>query len=239
MVRGLTQELGLKPEQLGFFTQNDAYGDSGFDGAVNALKAIGYDNARILPHGRYARNTLDVEDALAQLMDPRHAIKAVIMVGTYKPCARFIKLARQYRFNPLFANVSFVGADALAQELGGDGDGVVVTQVVPHPNADLPLLTLFRQLLPREERNFISLEGFIVARAFTEALSLVGPGPTPDRFIQVLESGHPFDLGLSQDFQLSPTRHQLSDRVWRTSLHDGEFQTFENWSSLRSTLGGG
>lgn len=239
MVRGLTQERGLRPDQLGFFTQNDAFGDSGFAGAVAALERLGYADARLLPHGRYPRNTLDVEDGLAQLLDPRYALKAIIMVGTYAPCARFIKLARKHGLNALFANVSFVGADALARELGPEGEGVVVTQVVPHPNDDLPLLSEFRQCVPAPERNFISLEGFIVGRAFTEVLARTGPNPTPDRFISTLESGLAFDLGLEHPFQLSPSRHQFSDTIWRTQLKQGTFQTFTNWMTVSPAATGG
>ena len=55
------------------------------------------------------------------------------MVGAYKPCAEFIKLAHRLKLNPVFVNISFVGANALAKELGEDGKGVVVTQVVPFP----------------------------------------------------------------------------------------------------------
>ena len=55
------------------------------------------------------------------------------MVGAYKPCAEFIKLARRLKLNAVFVNISFVGANALAKELGEDGKGVVVTQVVPFP----------------------------------------------------------------------------------------------------------
>ena len=50
-----------------------------------------------------------------------------------RPCAEFIKLAHKGGFNPTFVNISFVGADALAKELGPEGQGVIVSQVVPFP----------------------------------------------------------------------------------------------------------
>ena len=55
------------------------------------------------------------------------------MVGTYGPCAEFIKLAHRSGFRPTFVNISFVGANALARELGPEGEGVIVSQVVPFP----------------------------------------------------------------------------------------------------------
>jgi L-ascorbate metabolism protein UlaG (beta-lactamase superfamily) len=63
--------LGIAPSEIAFFTQNDAYGDAGFSGAVKALQGIGYADAALLPHGRYPRNTVDVEDAVSRLIDPQ------------------------------------------------------------------------------------------------------------------------------------------------------------------------
>src|SRR5437763_8085560 len=77
----------------------------------------------------FERNTTAVKTAVLTL---RHADpEAVVMVGTHKPCAEFIKLARRIGFNPVFVNISFVGATALAKELGPVGKGVIVSRVVP------------------------------------------------------------------------------------------------------------
>ena len=55
------------------------------------------------------------------------------MIGAYQPSAEFIKLARLVKLDATFVNISFVGADALAKEVGPAGAGVVVTEVVPLP----------------------------------------------------------------------------------------------------------
>ena len=49
------------------------------------------------------------------------------LAATYGPCAEFIRLAHKAGFHPTFVNVSFVGADALAKELGAAGEGVIVS----------------------------------------------------------------------------------------------------------------
>ena len=69
--------------------------------------------------GTFERNTKAVGSALRTLR--RAEPEAVVMVGTYAPCAEFIKLARKSDFNPVFVNISFVGANALAKELGPEG----------------------------------------------------------------------------------------------------------------------
>jgi hypothetical protein len=53
------------------------------------------------------------------------------MIAPYKPAAEFIKIAKQLKLGSTFVNISFVGSDALAQELGPDGAGVVVTHPGP------------------------------------------------------------------------------------------------------------
>ena len=237
MVRGLVEDLGIAPADIGFFTQNDAYGDSGYDGGVAALKAHGYLAAERLPHGRYPRNTVDVEGGLATLLDPTVHPQAIIMVGAYKPCAKFIKLAKQKGLHVIFANVSFVIGDALNRELGPDGDGVVVTQVVPPPDGDLPVLREYRLAIDPKDASFISLEGFIAAKAFVETLRRAGPGVTHDSFITALEDGRPFDLGLGVTHILSPQQHQFSSRVWPTVIRGGKFHAMASWRDLRRLAG--
>jgi branched-chain amino acid transport system substrate-binding protein len=233
MVHGLVTELGLAPKDLAFFTQNDAYGDAGYAGGIAALEKLGYAEAKRLPVGRYPRNTLDVEDALSRLLDPRMHPRAVIMVGAYKPCAKFIKLARQHGLDALFVNVSFVGSEALAAELGPAGDGVVVTQVVPLLDATQPVVKEFRAHVKPEAQNFVSLEGFAAARAFVHTLEAAGPQATRETFIDALEQGAPVDLGFGEAVRLSKADHQLSHAVWPTVIRAGHFQPLGSWRSLQ------
>jgi branched-chain amino acid transport system substrate-binding protein len=232
MIRGLLLDRKLKPQELGFFTQDDAYGDAGYQGALKALSAHGFKAPESLPLGRYPRNTLDVEDGLARLLDPRVKLRAVIVVGAYKPAAKFIRLAKRYGMRALFANVSFVGSAELLSELGPDAEGVVITQVVPHWSGELPVLKEYRA--SGLAGNFVSLEGFLVGRAFAEVLRAAGPEPTSEAFVRAAESGAELDLGLNSRLSLSPTRHGLSSSVWPTVIKNGAFQEFSSWSELRS-----
>lgn len=237
MVRGIT-ELGIKPDEIAFFTQNDAYGDAGYNGGVAALKKLGYARAERLPHARYPRNTVDVEGAVARLLDPVLQPRAIIMIGAYKPCAKFIRLARRHGLRALFINVSFVIGDSLVRELGGDADGVIVTQVVPPIDAEVPAVREYRAAVPPAERGFVSLEGFLAARAFVEGLRRAGAGATPETFIDALEAAGPMDLGLGEAMEISKTRHQLSNRVWPTIVEAGQFRLLARWTDAARALGG-
>ena len=91
---------------------------------------------------------------------------AVVMVGAYKPIAEFIRLSRKLKFNPEFVNISFVGSKALAKELGKDGAGVIVSQVVPFPwDVSVPVVQAYQAALSAYdaslEPGFVSLEGLL------------------------------------------------------------------------------
>lgn len=236
IVHGLVEQLGLKPQDLAFFTQKDAYGDSGYEGAIAALKALGYADAEQLPHGRYPRNTVDVEAGLARILDPTSNPRAIIMVGAYKPCAKFISLAKRYGLKAVFANVSFVLGDELKHELGADAEDVVVTQVVPSYEGELPVVQEFRAALPAEDVGFIALEGFVAAKALVQGLKLSGQPLDRERFIDAFEQGSEFDLGLGTAHKLSKTRHQISDKVWPTVIKQGRFHELHSWAELRGQL---
>lgn len=228
MIRGLLTERRLQPEQIAFFTQDDSYGDAGFNGAVKALAKHGFTQPEKLAHGRYTRNTLDVEDGLATILDPRFHPRAVIMVGTYKPCARFIQLAKRHGLDILFANVSFVGSADLKRELGDQANGVIITQVVPHWSGSLPVLEEYRG--SGLEPGFVSLEGFIAGRAYTEVMRHATNPDLREGFVQSAESGALFDVGWGQTRALSATQHNLSSAVWPTVIRGSEFSQFSDWS---------
>lgn len=230
MILGLTKDLGIAPSEIGFFTQNDAYGDAGWSGGIRALKSIGFEEAEFLPHGRYERNSLNVEDGLSRLMDPRESVKAVLMIGAYKPCAKFIRTARSLGFDPLFLNVSFVGSEALIDEMGTWGEGVIITQVVPAFDGQTPAAVEFCSLLSAPDRSLVSFEGFLVAKACVAGLELAGDGVTREGFVDAFERGNPIDLGLGNSHRLSPMEHQLSHQVWPTQVRDGQLVPLTSWN---------
>jgi ABC-type branched-subunit amino acid transport system substrate-binding protein len=226
---------GVKPAEIGFFTQRDAYGDAGFAGGMQALKKYGVTDAARVAHGRYERNTDAIEGALADILTHEPVPRAVIMVGAYAPCAKFIHLAKQNDFNPLFLNVSFVGTSSLAKALASDGDGVIVTQVVPHFDADLPLVKQYRQALdrfsPQTEPTFGSLEGYAASQILIRALRTIDGPITRESIVRALEMLGEFDGGLGAPMRLTADEHQANHRVWPTVLRDGkaiaiDWQTF-------------
>jgi ABC-type branched-subunit amino acid transport system substrate-binding protein len=235
MVDGLIEHAGLRPEEVAFFTQRDAYGDAGYVGGIAALKRHGLKDEGSIAHGRYERNTLDVENALADILQVDPMPRAVIMVGAYAPCAKFIDLGRDLGLDAWYLNVSFVGAEPLGRELGEKGDGVIVTQVVPHFDADLALVRRYRDALravdAKAAPTFGSLEGYVATTILLKALAAIDGPVDRESVIDALEALGSFDLGLGVALELGSSKHQACHDVWPTRLEDGHAVPFE-WSEL-------
>jgi branched-chain amino acid transport system substrate-binding protein len=229
MVRGLLSH-GVLPYQIAIFSQDDAYGDAGYEGVMHGLREAGYLHGYRLAHGRYERNTQDVTRGLLEILEAPVKPRAIIMIGAYAPCAKFIRVARRSLPDALYLNVSFVGSTALKNTLGRDSEGVIVTQVVPHFDADLMLTKEYRRDLldfsPDTERSFVSLEGYVVARIFVEGLRRAGPQVDRESIIDALLSIRNLDIGLGTPIDYTPESYQGSQMVWPTVIRDGRFEPF-------------
>jgi ABC-type branched-subunit amino acid transport system substrate-binding protein len=240
MIDALIDTGKLKPKDIAFFTQRDGYGDAGYVGGITALKRHGLQNENAVVHARYERNTLAVENAVADVLFASTPPRAVIMVGAYAPCANFIKLAKEAGLDALFLNVSFVGSAPLARELGKKMNKVIVTQVVPHPQEkNLPVVKDYHDDLKKFDSSavptFGGLEGYIAARIFLKALENQKGTPNRESVINALQGLNEFDLGLGKPLHLSTTRHQASHRVWPTILLKGKFVPFV-WKDIRKII---
>src|SRR5579883_1674209 len=154
--------------------------------------------AELASEGTFERNTRSVGAAFKAIRRARP--EAVVMIGTYGPCAEFIKLAHRRGFNPTFVAISFVGATALAKELGPDGNGVIVSEVVPFPwDTRLKLVADYqaaeKALDPSLTPDFISLEGYLAGRLAAKALDMAGPNPTRAELLRIINEVGRFDIG--------------------------------------------
>jgi len=192
IVKQLTS-LGLK--KIAVFRQNDNYGQAGLDGVVRALKS---QNLAPVAIGLVERNTVDVASAVAAIVPAQP--DAVVQISAYKSCAAFIREARKAGFGGTFYNVSFVGTQALADELGRQALGVVVSQVMPFPfSLTTPLSREYLAAVQRaggdNKPNYSSMEGYVAAKLFAEGLRRAGRNPNRESLISGLESVQSLDLG--------------------------------------------
>lgn len=215
--------LGLK--KIAVFHQNDAYGKAGLDGMQLALAAHG---TRPVALATVERNSVDVAAAVKTLVAA--APDAIVQIGAYKACAAFIRQARAAGYGGTFYNVSFVGTQALGDELGRDAAGVVVSQVVPSPYSGAkPITREFNEAVKKAggdyQANFSSMEGYIAAKVVTEALRRSGGKPTRESLVASLESLGSQTLG-GFNITLSPNDHAASSFVELSMLTgDGRVRT--------------
>src|SRR6195256_5873649 len=225
MVEHLTKDLGAS--KIAIMYQDDAFGQAGLAGVKKALDKR---QMQLAGEGTFERNTVAVKTALLAIKKAEP--HAVIMISPYKPAAEFIKLAKQIKLDVTFVNISFVGSDALAKELGPAGAGVVITQVVPFPkDAAIPVVgryqTSIKASSPDAQPGFVSLEGYLVGRAIIAALEKVNGEPTRQALVEAVQKSGPFDLG---GFKLaySDSNNRGSDQVFLTVIQaDGNFKAVD------------
>ena len=225
MVERLTEDLGVT--RVGVLYQNDSYGQNGLDGTTLALERRGL---KPVASGHYERNTRAVKSAVDRILgaDP----EAIIMVSSYAPAARTVELARR-EADPVFLAVSFVGSRALADALGAEGEGVYVTQVVPHPDdGAIPVVARYHEALAaydaRAEPGFVSLEGYLAGRLAIAGLEACGREVSRDCFIEALQTAETIDIDGMQ-LKFGPQDNQGSDAVFLTVMGaDGDYRQVES-----------
>lgn len=238
-VAHMVENLGLS--RIAVFYQYDAYGFDGLTGAELALQKYGL---APVARGSYIRGTMGIEDGLERIM--RSGAQAVVMIGTYDPCAKFIHEARRRGFDPLFYTVSFVGGEELGRRLKNERDALVVlSQVVPSPALVKPpggdpsapgYTELLAKYYPSEKPNYIGLEGYFNAMVLVEGLRRAGRDLTRESFVRAVEGMTDFPLAESLSISFSPTDHQGLDRIYFTRLQDGAFRIFDDWGDIARDL---
>ncbi len=212
--------VGIK--KFSVFYQNDAYGKAGLEGVERALKTL---NLPMTSTGTVERNSVDIKKAVADIMTKQP--EAIVQISAYKSCAAFIREARKAGFGGTFYNVSFVGTQALLTELGKDARGVVVSQVMPYPySAGTAVASEFLEALKTASvtnkdltANYSSMEGFVAAKVFVEALRRAGRNASREAFIAAVQSIQNVQMG-GFALNFGPNQHTASKYVDLTVLTD-------------------
>jgi ABC-type branched-subunit amino acid transport system substrate-binding protein len=233
-VRYLVDVRRLAPARIAILAQEDDFGRSGQRGALEQLKSYGVPEADVVTLG-YPRNTADVRDAIVKLRGHADAVDAVVMVATYKPAATFVRKTKEARMKLLYTTVS-ADSNGLAEELVVSGEGytenVLLTQVVPVPTAPATALMRYRAALekyaPGEKPGSTSLEAWIGAQIFLEALRRAGRDLDTAHLVAALEGIRDWDIGIGAPITFGSADHQGSDVVFGWLLQpDGSYRQVE------------
>ena len=222
MVGLFVDQRGL--DRIGVLYQDDSFGRTGYNGARDALERRGLEPVGV---GLYPRNTTAIKTALLDLSAAEP--EAIILIGAYEPVGTLISLAKSIGLESEFIAISFVGSNSLARQLGPDGEGVKVTQVVPLPtDRSVPIVVEYLDALVSHDVSsqpgFVSLEGYIAGRLAIAGLAACGQDLSRDCFVNGLKSLQEHELG---GFLISfgPEDNQGSDSVFLTEIGpDGRFR---------------
>ncbi|TMH52001.1 MAG: ABC transporter substrate-binding protein, partial [Betaproteobacteria bacterium] len=187
---------------------DDAVGKENLAAVELALTKRGLKPSSI---GTLKRNQTDLGAAVSDVV--KAAPDVVIATTLYKTTGDF---------SSQFASTSFVGAGALASELGEQGMGVVVAQVVPpYSRASIPIVREYQaaieKSLGKKDYSFTSLESYIGAKVLVEAIRRAGANPTREGLLKTLDSMQNFNVGgYLVDF--TPSNHNGSKFVELTAI---------------------
>jgi ABC-type branched-subunit amino acid transport system substrate-binding protein len=204
-IEGIVDYLYRKKNitKFSIFYQNDDFGEEGY---IALIKALQKRNLTLISEGTYKRNTLSVSHAIHEIKNGNP--EAVIVIGAYKPSARFIQKAKECCFeNTIFAPISFVNSDALIRELDCEGANIIFSQTVPSfDDESIAVAKEYKKLLnfyyPNAKPSHVSFESFLAAKAVAKALENTGENLTRDNFIYQLTHLNPNVLdGISIDYK--------------------------------------
>jgi ABC-type branched-subunit amino acid transport system substrate-binding protein len=170
--------------------------------------------------GSVKRNQTEISEAVARVV--KSAPDVVVATTLYRTTADFIKQAKKAGSAAQFASTSFVGASALAKELGPAGIGVVVAQVVPpFSKSSVPVVKEYQIAMEkkrgRKEYSFTSLEAYIGAKVLTEAIRRAGPNLNRESLLKAFDAMQNFDVG-GYIVGFSPSNHNGSTFVELTAI---------------------
>ncbi|MBU66163.1 MAG: ABC transporter permease [Cupriavidus sp.] len=196
--------------RIAIFYANDGFGQDVFEGFNTALQARGVQPAGAAsfnrPMGDISQGVATVNKANPQ---------SVMVIGSGSEAARIIREMKKAGSAAQFVTLSNNAADSFIKELGDDGKGLIITQVVPGMNSSqMSIASEYRGMAKAQkvEPSNAGMEGFMSAKVLVEGLRRAGPEPTREKLIAALENLRDYDLG-GILISYSPTRHTGSSFV--------------------------
>lgn len=237
-------------ERIAVFYQSDAYGRTGWDGVRRAMRKHGLSIVDEVAYQRGATFEQDFSREVELLMASKP--EAVICIGTYASQGALIRDLRNAGYAIPVAGLSFADSDKMLELLVQQGakDGrtytadLINSQVVPSYN-DIRFegVRLYRKLmdsykglpsvssqdyLPRRF-SYVSFEGFLNGMLLAEIVRRMADAPRRSRIPEVIASIRDFDMGIGERVDFGDGRHQGLNKVYFTTVRDGQFLPIEDW----------
>lgn len=225
LVEYLTQQKGIT--RFAIFYQNDDYGEEGYIALTNALAKR---NLQLIAEGTYKRNTLSIRHAIHEIETAKP--EAIILVGAYKPTARFIEKVKESGSSKMiFCPISFVNADALIAELQGAGENILFSQTIPsyddfYSKEAVEYLKNLAFYYPDEKPSLVSYEAYLAAKTTVAALQSINGTLTRSKFLDKLKHVSPRTL---DNIPLYYHHGQLLNQVYLSNYVNGKFEIIQKY----------
>ncbi len=225
LVEYLTKQKSIT--RFAIFYQNDDYGEEGYIALSNALAKR---NLTLSAEGTYKRNTLSIRHAIHEIEAAKP--EAIILVGSYKPTARFIEKVKEHiPSKMIFCPISFVNADALMGELQGKGENILFSQTIPsyddfYSKEAIEYLKNLAFYYPEEKPSLVSYEAYLAAKAVVTALKAINGAITPSKFLDKLKHTPPQTL---DNIPLKYNHAQLLNQVYLSHYVNGKFEIIQKY----------
>lgn len=184
----------LTQTRIALLAEDDAMGRAGLAAVTQALA-----DAKMPPLVASAFvpvNSDKVQAAVTTIFKAQP--QAVIQVALFNSTAAFIRQMRKAGYAGAFMNFSVVGLDPLFTALGKEIAGIVVSQVVPSPRSvTIPIVKEYLAAIDTSDQTatYESLEGYIAAKTFAEAVRRAGKGFDSASLQRTLAGMTDFDVG--------------------------------------------
>jgi branched-chain amino acid transport system substrate-binding protein len=216
-----TEKLGLK--KFGILYPDASYGLASRLAVLSRLHDHGL---KIEGEGLYKEDkAMNLEPALEKLM--KSNVDAVFIAAQIEEAARFIKMAHEKNFNPVFLGTAPMASGKTVTLLSGLDAKVYVTMRFPlisSKDSQLVQMYLKDAQAVGEKPDPAQIEGYVGAQVLVEALRRAGKNLTRERLVSALETMTDFRVGEIQ-ISYSPTVHQGSASVFLAKVTKDGFVT--------------
>jgi branched-chain amino acid transport system substrate-binding protein len=197
--------------QIAVVYQDDGLGKDGLGGIEDALAQ--HSLKPVVKIG-FERNTVKVEAAVAAML--KAAPQAIVFIGVISPAAEFVKQYRTAGGAAQVLGLDLIDSEPLVKLAGVDkAKGVVITQVLPHPDRIvIPLIKEMHALMAKKGDkavpiSYVTVEGYVAAKVLVEGLRRAGPKPTRAALVRALETMNDYDAG-GYFISYGPRKHEGS-----------------------------
>ncbi|HOO44696.1 MAG TPA: ABC transporter substrate-binding protein [Deltaproteobacteria bacterium] len=220
----------LKVKKIGFFYQNDTYGQNGLDGCKQRLARYNMDLVAEIP---VEPGEKDLSSQMLRFKDS--GAEVVIMWVNPTTAAISLKTCATINYKPQWVSSNTLSDYPLMNSItGGLWEGVITGAFGLPPNSDNPLMVKYREAAkkyaPEERWGTFFLAGTLYAEPLVEALKNVGPNLSTEACLDALNSIKNFQ-GIGPMISFSPDVHQGTDSVM---IHkcgpDSSYIVLQDWT---------